>query len=110
MCDVLTVEGLTKTYPAFQLRQVSFSLSEGSIMGFIGRNGAGKPTTLKSLLNLVHPDSGEIRFFGMDWSRERNQTVHRLCLRRRVLLPQKADFSADSHHRPILSQLGCDCL
>ena len=36
-------------------------------MGFIGRNGAGKSTTLKALLNLVHPDSGEVRFFGMDY-------------------------------------------
>ena len=33
-------------------------------MGMIGRNGAGKTTTMKSILHLVHPDSGEIRFFG----------------------------------------------
>ena len=32
----------------------------------MGRNGAGKSTTIKSLLNLVHPDSGEIEFFGLD--------------------------------------------
>jgi ABC-2 type transport system ATP-binding protein len=34
-------------------------------MGFIGRNGAGKTTTLKSLLHIVHPDAGDIRFFGL---------------------------------------------
>ncbi|MBQ7144920.1 MAG: ABC transporter ATP-binding protein [Oscillospiraceae bacterium] len=66
MSEVLTVRGLCKTYPAFRLEDVSFSVAPGSITGFIGRNGAGKTTTLKSLLNLVHPDAGELRFFGLD--------------------------------------------
>lgn len=61
---VLTVEGLTKRYPAFTLEGVSFRLEEGRIMGFIGRNGAGKTTTLSCLLDLVHPDGGEVSFFG----------------------------------------------
>ena len=64
--NVLEVRGLCKTYPGFQLRDVSFAVAPGSIMGFIGRNGAGKTTTLKSLLHIVHPDAGEIRFFGLD--------------------------------------------
>ena len=59
------VRGLGKTYPAFCLEDVSFSLEPGRITGFIGRNGAGKSTTIKAMLNLVHPDSGEITFFGM---------------------------------------------
>ena len=46
---VLQVEGLCKQYPAFALREVSFSLTAGRIMGFIGRNGAGKTTTLKAI-------------------------------------------------------------
>ncbi|MDD3920109.1 MAG: ABC transporter ATP-binding protein [Eubacteriales bacterium] len=62
--SVLEVRDLCKVYPAFQLKNVSFSLEEGKITGFIGRNGAGKTTTLKSLLNLVHPTSGSIAFFG----------------------------------------------
>lgn len=62
--NVLTVDKLCKNYPAFALKDVSFSLEKSKITGFIGRNGAGKTTTLKSLLNFVHPDSGEIRFFG----------------------------------------------
>ena len=62
--NVLEVRGLCKNYPGFQLRDVSFSLPEGQITGFIGRNGAGKTTTLRALLRFVHPDSGEIRFFG----------------------------------------------
>ena len=66
MNEVLSVKGLCKTYPAFRLDNVDFSVAPGSITGFIGRNGAGKTTTLKSLLNLVHPDAGELRFFGLD--------------------------------------------
>ncbi len=61
---ILEVKDLKKNYPQFQLSNVSFQVKEGTIMGFIGRNGAGKSTTLKCLLNQVHPDSGEIRFFG----------------------------------------------
>ena len=68
MGRVLEVEGLCKQYPAFMLDHVSFALEEGTIAGFIGRNGAGKSTTLNSLLHFVHPDSGEIRFWGQDIS------------------------------------------
>lgn len=64
--DVLEVKGLCKTYPAFTLDHVSFHVGSGRICGFIGRNGAGKSTTLGSLTGLVHPDTGEARFFGMD--------------------------------------------
>ena len=61
---ILEVENLCKTYPEFQLQNISFCVERGMIMGMIGRNGAGKTTTMKSILHLVHPDSGEIRFFG----------------------------------------------
>lgn len=63
--NVLDVQGLTKTYPAFKLNDVSFSLDKGKITGFIGRNGAGKTTTLKSLTDMLHPDSGTVRFFNL---------------------------------------------
>lgn len=48
--NVLEVQGLTKRYPAFTLNGVSFDVPQGAVMGFIGRNGAGKSTTLKSIL------------------------------------------------------------
>ncbi len=66
--NVLEVRGLCKHYPKFTLSDVSFSVREGIIMGFIGRNGAGKTTTLKSILGIVHPDAGEICFFGRDFA------------------------------------------
>lgn len=64
---MLEVANLCKTYPAFRLRDVSFCVEPGAIMGFIGRNGAGKSTTIKAVLNLVHPDSGTVRMFDMDF-------------------------------------------
>lgn len=61
---LLRVEDLVKSYPAFELRNVSFSVEAGTITGFIGRNGAGKSTTLKCLEGAVHPDGGTIEYFG----------------------------------------------
>lgn len=63
---VINVKGLYKEYPGFQLQDVSFEIGKGTIMGFVGRNGAGKSTTLKSILNLVHMDAGTVEFFGLD--------------------------------------------
>ena len=76
--SILNVNGLSKAYPSFKLKDVSFSLEPGKITGFIGRNGAGKSTTLNSLLNFVHPDSGDIRFFGLPFSE------HELEIKQRI--------------------------
>ena len=65
---VLEIENLCKCYENFALQNVTFRVAEGRIVGFIGRNGAGKTTVLKSLLHFVTPDSGEVRFFGQDFS------------------------------------------
>ena len=65
--NLLEVRNLSKKYPTFALKNVSFALEEGKIIGFIGRNGAGKTTTLNCLLNFVHPDAGDILFFGMNF-------------------------------------------
>ena len=67
---ILKVDRLCKKYPEFTLDHVSFSMEEGTVMGFIGRNGAGKTTTLKALLRLVHPDGGQVELFGLDAARD----------------------------------------
>ena len=74
--NVLEVQGLTKRYPAFTLNGVSFDVPQGAVMGFIGRNGAGKSTTLKSILGMVHPDVGAVRVFGMDYA-ENERAIRR---------------------------------
>lgn len=64
MSAVLQLVNVNKSYPAFSLKNISFSVQPGQIMGFIGRNGAGKTTTLKCIMNLVHYESGEVFAFG----------------------------------------------
>ena len=66
MEPILEVCGLTKRYPGFELKDVSFRLEHGYVMGLIGANGAGKTTIIKLILNLVRKDSGEVRIFGQD--------------------------------------------
>ncbi|MHA6483487.1 ABC transporter ATP-binding protein [Paenibacillus sp. strain BS8-2] len=62
----LDIQRLNKKYEHFHLKDVSFHLEKGYIMGFIGSNGAGKTTTIKAILNLINKDSGEIRILGKD--------------------------------------------
>lgn len=47
-------------------------------MGFIGRNGAGKTTAIKSILNLVHPDAGNVRILGMDYLDNEDEIKQRI--------------------------------
>lgn len=64
MHNILEVKNLNKAYREFALKDVSFALPHGYIMGFIGPNGAGKTTTIKAILNMIGYDAGEIFLFG----------------------------------------------
>lgn len=66
MEKILELENVTKNFKDFSLKNISFSLERGYIMGFIGPNGAGKSTTIKLMMNLLKKDSGSIRIFGLD--------------------------------------------
>lgn len=66
MSNVLEIKNLTKYYDGFTLDNISLALPQGSIMGFIGENGAGKSTTIKLILNVIHRDRGEVKIFGRD--------------------------------------------
>jgi len=59
---MLKVTDLKKNYSGFNL-DVSFDVEPNQIVGLVGRNGAGKSTTFKSILNLITPDSGQIILF-----------------------------------------------
>ncbi len=66
--DILSVKNLTKKFGKFvAVDNISFSLKEGEILGFLGPNGAGKTTTIQMLLGITTADSGEIRYFGLDF-------------------------------------------
>lgn len=61
---------VTKKYEGFTLDKVSFKVPTGSIMGFVGENGAGKSTTLKAVLGLISIDSGSVKLFGKNRKKE----------------------------------------
>ncbi|MDE6108115.1 MAG: ABC transporter ATP-binding protein [Oscillospiraceae bacterium] len=66
MKNAIEVKGLTKKYQLFKLDDVSFEVPGGTIVGLIGENGAGKSTTLKCILNLIHRDGGTISLLEQD--------------------------------------------
>jgi ABC-2 type transport system ATP-binding protein len=68
---VLELTNLSKTYRGRKggvraVRDVSISVGAGEVYGFLGPNGAGKSTTIRMLLGLISPTSGEVRLFGRD--------------------------------------------
>lgn len=70
MNEALSLENISKKYQNFALQNVNLSLPAGSIMGFIGENGAGKSTTMKALLGLIHCDSGNVYVDGRKFTGE----------------------------------------
>ncbi|MEU3724449.1 alpha/beta fold hydrolase [Streptomyces sp. NPDC031705] len=64
----LDITGLTKRYAGardrYAVRDLSFRVEKGQVLGLLGPNGAGKTTTLRMLMGLITPDAGEIRVFG----------------------------------------------
>lgn len=66
MENILEIENLNKKYNGFALKNINIKLPKGMIMGLIGENGAGKSTTIKSILNIINVDSGKIKIFEKD--------------------------------------------
>ena len=74
MPPILQISNLQKSFKKFKaLNGVSLSVNEGEIFGFLGCNGAGKSTTIRCLLTLIKPDSGEILFKGKNINECRNE-------------------------------------
>ena len=64
--NAIEIKGLTKAYAGFTLDHLDLVLPEGCIMGLVGENGAGKSTTIKLILDIIHKDGGSIKLFGKD--------------------------------------------
>ena len=62
----LELTNVNKSYPGFQLHDLSLKLPAGCILGLVGENGAGKSTTIKLILDMIRRDSGEIQVLGRD--------------------------------------------
>lgn len=75
MNNLLEVRGLSKQYPSFKLRNMSFDVPRGYIMGFVGPNGAGKTTTIKLILNVANRNSGSVKLFNRDMDVIQNEQI-----------------------------------
>lgn len=64
MHSAIEVRGLQKRYGGFCLQDVSFHVPQGSIVGLVGENGAGKTTVLKAILDLIDTDGGAVSVLG----------------------------------------------
>lgn len=74
---MVQIDGLQKKFGTFEaLRDVSFHVNEGEVVGFIGPNGSGKSTTIRILLGIIKRDAGNVTIFGKDvW--EESLAVHK---------------------------------
>ena len=62
----IEARGLCKKYRGFALDNIDLMLPRGLVMGLIGENGAGKSTTIKTILGVVNRDGGEVKLLGRD--------------------------------------------
>ena len=69
----LKVENLTKKYDDFLLDKVSFYVPKGNIVGLIGENGAGKSTTINTMLDIIERDSGDIYILDSEKNKVNNE-------------------------------------
>ena len=79
MDDLIKVKNLTKDFKEIKaVNDLSFSVSEGQIYGFLGQNGAGKSTTIRMLLTLIKPTSGQIEIFEFDLQKHRKEILRQV--------------------------------
>lgn len=79
MSAIIEVKELSKQFKDLKaVDQLSFTVEAGEVYGFLGQNGAGKSTTIRMLLTLIKPTSGEIRLFGMDLQKNRREILRQV--------------------------------
>lgn len=79
MQPVINVQHLSKQYKNIHaVNDLSFTVNEGDVYGFLGQNGAGKSTTIRMLLTLVRPSAGIIELFGQNLFTHRNKVLRNI--------------------------------
>lgn len=77
--SIIEVKHLSKTFKDVKaVDDLSFTVDAGQVYGFLGQNGAGKSTTIRMLLTLVKPGDGEIKIFGLELHKNRNEILRRV--------------------------------
>lgn len=76
---IIEVKNLSKHFGKIRaVEDVSFDVYKGDVFGFLGPNGAGKSTTIRAMLSLITPTSGEIRLFGKELRTNRNYILSKI--------------------------------
>ena len=79
MSSIIEVKNLSKNFRNLKaVDNLSFTVEAGQVYGFLGQNGAGKSTTIRMLLTLITPTSGEIELFGMNLAKHRKEILRQV--------------------------------
>ncbi|MBS4161155.1 ABC transporter ATP-binding protein [Klebsiella pneumoniae] len=78
MDNVIELRHVHKSFECFHLKDFSMTVEKGFVTGFIGGNGAGKSTTIKLIMNLLQPDSGTIKVFGLNYKEHEKEIKQRI--------------------------------
>lgn len=109
MKKVVEIDHMTKNYGKHRgVADLSLTVERGEIFGFLGPNGAGKSTTIRAMLGFIGFDSGEIRLFGQDVRRHREEILAQVGY-----MPSEAMFYPNMRVREVIrlaAQVrGMDC-
>ena len=75
----IAVEGLSKRFGRrLAVDNLTFQVPAGSVCGFLGRNGAGKSTTIRMMMNLLDPSAGKVTLLGLDSRRDHTALMGRI--------------------------------
>ena len=76
LMEAVQIRDVTKTFGALAaVDDLTLTVPEGSVYGFIGPNGSGKTTTMRMIVNILYPDRGSIRVFGREMSGARSEWI-----------------------------------
>ncbi|CAM4084806.1 ABC transporter ATP-binding protein [Lederbergia lenta] len=78
MENVVELKNVTKQFKDFSVENINLQVKQGFVTGFIGANGAGKSTTIKIIMNLLKPDAGEVKLFGLDYETHEKEIKERI--------------------------------
>ena len=74
MKNALELQNVSKSFKGFEMKDMTFSLPEGCILGLVGKNGAGKSTTIRLIMDMIHKDSGTIDVLGKNIEEDFTET------------------------------------
>lgn len=103
MQKVIVVKQLSKSYNGKQvLKELSFSLDKGKVLGLIGANGAGKSTSIECILGTRKKDGGEVEILGKDPKRDRKALFQKVGVQF-----QESNYQSEIRVNELCSEMAC---